>query len=505
MGENGKFVLVTGASGFIASHVVKQLQEEGYQVRGTVRDLNNEERVKNLKELCPEAKYNLELVEADLLNADVWEQAVKDCVYVVHIASPFPVQQNLPADKEDEIIKPAVDGTLNVLKACKEAKTVKRVVLTSSSAAIMSDSANDPEKKFTEEDWADAEKAETYTKSKILAEKAAWDYVKELPDEEKFELVVLNPAFVMGPVLNGSQCTSAFIIKRLLERSMPAVPRLNFPVVDVRDVAAAHVKAVTSSEAIGNRHILYGESVWMKDMAAALAKEFRPQGYNVPTANCPYFAMWLYSLFDRNLKQMLPRVGKEVKLDNTRMKEVFKIEDREINSTFIDMAYSLIESGIVKKPKPKKQKPVKEDKSNGEAKKEEKEDAEKVEEVATAATEEAGDKSAPTASAEDIKEECKEEKTDVVKSEVAVEENKVETKTEVRTVVEKTVVTVTEQTVEVQSDGNMESKVEKMIEEKVESSVEKLTDEQKEEEGEQKEEGEKEEKVEEKNEETGGE
>lgn len=340
-------VLVTGATGYIASHVIKQLQEAGHMVRGTVRSLSDEAKIKHLQDLCPEATYKLELVEADLTKPESWEAAVKGVAYVIHVASPFPNSQ--PKD-ENEVIQPAVEGTQNILKACVAAKTVKRVVLTSSCVAVnWSNQSSD--KVHTEEDWSDVETLDAYAKSKTLAEKAAWDFIKELPDEDKIELAVINPAYVMGPVLHGSQCTSMEVLKRLLERSLPAVPKLNFALVDVRDVAAAHIKAMTLPEAAGNRHLIVNTNMWMKEMAQILAKEFKPQGYGVPTVNCPYFALYLSSVFDKTIKMILPQINKVHKFDNKRMKEVLGIEPRDAKETLIDMAYSLIESGFIKRTK----------------------------------------------------------------------------------------------------------------------------------------------------------
>ncbi|KAL5004088.1 hypothetical protein ScPMuIL_017544 [Solemya velum] len=347
--ETDACVLVTGASGYIASHIIKQLQEDGYHVKGSVLSLSEEDKVKRLNDLCPEAQFKLELVEADLTKPESWEAAVKDVEYVIHVASPFP--QQTPKD-ENEVIQPAVDGTQAILKACVAAKSVKRVVLTSSCVAVgWGPGPIEANKVFTEEDWTDPEKLDAYGKSKTLAEKAAWEFVKELPDEDKIELAVVNPAYVMGPVLNGSQCTSLEVVKRLLERSLPFVPKLNFPIVDVRDVALAHIKAMTAQEAEGKRHLIVNTNMWMKEMGQILAAEFKQQGYSVPTMNCPNPILFMTSLFNRTVKTILPQVGKVYKFDNSRMKDVLAITPRDPKETLVDMAYSLIDGGFVKKSK----------------------------------------------------------------------------------------------------------------------------------------------------------
>lgn len=210
--SDSETVLVTGASGYIATHVVQQLLEAGYKVKGTVRSLENEEKVKPLTELAGE-NGTLDLVEADLLKEEGWLDAVKGCSYVLHIASPFPLDQ---PRNEDDVVKPAVDGTMNVLKACHEAKCVKRVVLTSSNAAVFGNSKNKTGTTVTEEDWTDLTKhVEPYQKSKTQAEKAAWEYVEGLPEDERFELAAVNPCFVMGPALCGTPGTSMKIMQQV--------------------------------------------------------------------------------------------------------------------------------------------------------------------------------------------------------------------------------------------------------------------------------------------------
>lgn len=185
-------ILVTGASGYIATHIVKQLLENDFRVRGTVRSLEDQKKVLPLKTLVTKPKYELELCEADLLNDDCWLSVIKDCTYVLHTASPFP--NKTPRD-ENEIINPAVNGTLSVLKACiQPGSKVKKVVLTSSVAAVAGDNFKHLYT-YTENDWPDLENQQAYTKSKIMSEKAAWNFMKE--NNPKFALVTINPGYVM--------------------------------------------------------------------------------------------------------------------------------------------------------------------------------------------------------------------------------------------------------------------------------------------------------------------
>lgn len=438
--NDSPLVLVTSASGFIATHIIKQLQENSYKVRGVVPNLEDEEKVKHLHNLCPEANVKLELVQADTSKSEAWDEPVKDAQYVIHVISPFP--KNNSKD-DNELVQPAVDETLAVLKACVAAKSVKRVLMTSSTAAILSHSdAGGDNKVYNEDDWSDPTKLDPYGKCKTLAEKAAWEYIKELSDEEKIELTVINPSYVMGPVLPGTRCFSSEVVKVLLERDIPVVPKLNFSIVDVRDVAAAHVKAMTMEEAVGKRFIVNASEMWMKDIAQVLLKEFKSQGYNVPTMNCPNFVLQLRSLYDKTVKKFLPQVGKVLKLDNTRMKETLQITPRENKETIIDMAYSLIEGGFIKKSKKykgqnaaeentenkeeEKKKEEEEDKpkENGKVKedsKEEKEEAKTEEKAEEKATEEKKDEKIEEA---EKKEEAKAE------NEEKVEEKKEEPETE---------------------------------------------------------------------------
>lgn len=281
--------------------------------------------------------------------------AVQGCTHVIHVASPFPDRK--PSNPED-LIKPAVDGTLAVLKAASAAGTVKRVVLTSSIAAVHDTSIALPKDKeesktFDEESWTNTEDSnlDTYALSKTLAEKAAWDYIKDLPEDKKIDLAVINPGVVIGPLLTKRYTTSHNAIKKLLDKSTPAVAKIQFNITDVRDVATAHVKALTLPEAVGKRHLIVNTAAWLKEIALVLQKEFRPQGYFIPVLTAPNALVRVSSIYDKSMKIVVPRLGKEVKYDNTRMTQVLKISPTDFEKTVIDTANSMIEHGIIKKSK----------------------------------------------------------------------------------------------------------------------------------------------------------
>ena len=336
-------VLVTGASGFIGLHCVRELLANGYRVRGTVRSVAREKELRDAL-----AKHvntsNFELAVADLMSDDGWAEAVRGCRYVWHVASPVP---NAPPKHEDDLIVPAREGTLRVLRAASEAG-VERVVLTSSLSAVAAGHARDTTRVFTEDDWSllDGE-VDAYEKSKTLAERAAWDFVGSLRSHESLELTTINPGLVLGPVLEHDYGVSAQAILKLMRRDYPGCPRLGWATVDVRDVASAHLAAMTTPEADGQRFCCCVDFVWMKEMAVILDRHFADRGYKIPTRTLPDFVVRIVGLFDKITRVVVPRLGLVENVSNERIKRVLGWQPRGTEEMVLATAESLIEQGLV--------------------------------------------------------------------------------------------------------------------------------------------------------------
>jgi dihydroflavonol-4-reductase len=334
-------VLVTGATGFIAGHCIEDLLEHGYAVRGTVRDPKTAD-VAHLAAIARRTGGDLEFVAARLDADEGWPAAVEGCDYVMHVASPFPAAT--PKDAE-ELIRPAVDGTLRVLRAAAASGTVRRVALTSSIAAIIAGHDPTDGRVHTEADWTEVDRAPAYQQSKTYAERAAWEFAAEHPE---LELVVLNPGMVIGPVQHASRPTSIEVVRRLLDHEMPAVPRMGWSTVDVRDVATAHRLAMETERAKGNRYIVAGDHMWTRDIALVLAKEFDPLGYRVPTRNLPYWLMWTIARFDRTVRLGLGFVGRRELVSADRARRDLGWTMRPVDESIKATGHSLIRYGVVK-------------------------------------------------------------------------------------------------------------------------------------------------------------
>jgi dihydroflavonol-4-reductase len=323
-------VTVTGASGFIALHCVRELLERGFRVRGTVRNPSSVEALR--RALAPlEPGERLEFCAAELLSDQGWAEAMRGARYVLHVASPLP---KAPPKDEDDLIRPAREGVLRVLAAARAAG-VARVVMTSSAAAISSGRARTATHVFDERDWSDlSQPMGAYEKSKTLAEKAAWDDVRE---HGAPELVAINPTFVLGPSLTQSDNTSNEIVGRILRRQIPGCPRLSLPLVDVRDVAKAHVLAMLTPAAAGERFLLVSDTAWMKQIAEVLAGA----GYRVPTRELPNVLVRLVSVFDPTLRLIVHRLGKPALTSAEKAKTRLGWSGRSMREMVLDTARAM--------------------------------------------------------------------------------------------------------------------------------------------------------------------
>jgi|SRR6185437_42558 len=331
---SGTRVLVTGATGFIAGHCVAELLAHGYAVRGTVRDPTTAD-LAYLQALSRGAGGSLEIAEAHLEDDKGWDDAVDGCSYVWHVASPNPAR--VP-DDENELIRPAVDGTLRVLNAAAKASSVRRVVLTSSTDAITHGSRQDSPRDRTEADWSDPTACSPYAKSKIYAERAAWEFASQ----HRLELATVNPGLVLGPLLRPGRTTSIEVVRQLLTHAIPATPRIGFAVTDVRDVATAHRLAMETPGAAGNRYICSAEHMWMRDIAEVLAAEFGPKGYRIPQRPLPYWLMWLIARFDPTVRLALTLVGVPQLVSSAKARRELGWTTRPVRDTIVDTANGLI-------------------------------------------------------------------------------------------------------------------------------------------------------------------
>jgi len=312
-------VLVTGGSGFIGSYSILQLLAAGHEVRTTVRSLKREPDVRAmLKQGGAEPGSRLAFFAADLESDAGWPETVAGCDYVLHVASPFPA--NIPKH-EDELIVPAREGALRVLRAASDAD-VKRVVLTSSFAAI--GYGHPPQQApFNETNWTDpgGEKMTAYVKSKAIAERAAWDFIAK--EGGKLELSVVNPVGVFGPVLGPDYSTSILLVQKLMDGAMPGAPQLYFGAVDVRDVADLHIRAMTNPAAKGERFLaVAGDFMSMLDIARILKRRMGNAARRVPTRQLPNWLVRLGSLRDPAVKQILPDLGKVKNATNEKARRL---------------------------------------------------------------------------------------------------------------------------------------------------------------------------------------
>jgi dihydroflavonol-4-reductase len=332
-------VLVSGASGYIAGFVIKQLLADGWSVRGTIRNLARADEVR-----VTLSAPDLQLFAADLTHDAGWAEAATGADYMIHIASPVPMAE---PRNPDDLIVPARDGALRALKAARDAG-VKRVVMTSSTAAICYGDARGNDKVFTEADWSDPNSPDSYAyiKSKTIAERAARDFIAR--EGGALEFCTINPSAVLGPVLGKDFSASLEVVKKLLDGALPGLPRLGFPIVDVRDLADLHIRAMTAPGMHNERFLGSGTFLWLSDIAALLKSRLGAQAKNVPTRTLPGWLLKLAAVFDPTVRMVVPELGRRRQCDASHAKAVLGWQTRPAADSIVDCAQSLIAAGLVK-------------------------------------------------------------------------------------------------------------------------------------------------------------
>jgi nucleoside-diphosphate-sugar epimerase len=341
---SGELVLVTGGSGFIGAHCILKLLASGYRVRTTVRTLEREASVRaTLKTGGAEPGEALSFVAADLMSDAGWPQAVAGCDFVLHVASPFP----LVVPKHDaELLVPAREGTLRVLRSARDAG-VKRLVLTSSFAAI-GYGQKPADRPFTEDNWTDPNGGVTaYVRSNTLAERAAWDFIAR--EGGALELAAVNPVGVFGPVLGPDYTTSIHIVQRMLDGAIPGTPRLSFGVVDVRDVADLHLRAMTHLAAKGQRFLaVAGDFMTLQEIAQLLKARMGEAAARVPTRALPDWLLRIVARVDPLVRQIVPELGKVHNATSAKARRVLGWRPRSREDAIVATAESLIRLGLVR-------------------------------------------------------------------------------------------------------------------------------------------------------------
>src|SRR3954452_17287570 len=345
MGEgDGKTVLVTGGSGFLGGWCIIGLLERGYRVRTTVRNPSREREVHTAIESQVGQGAHLTVHQADLMSDEHWDNVIEGCDYVLHVASPFPPKQ--PKDPDDLIV-PAREGTLRVLRTALD-YDVKRIVITSSIAAIRL-ATGGPAKVLDESDWTDPHDPSLtpYVRSKTIAELEAWDLVNERGAQDR--LAVVNPGAIIGPVLHDDVSYSLQAIQRLLDGG-PGVPRLGFSFVDVRDVADLEIRAMTSPEAGGQRFIAVTQFMWMVDAGKVLRERLGEAASKVPTRTVPDLLVRGMALFDGGIRSVVGGLGKKQELSSEKARATLGWSPRSVEDSIAETGESLMRQDAVSAP-----------------------------------------------------------------------------------------------------------------------------------------------------------
>ena len=331
--------MVSGGTGYIATYVIRQLLEAGWTVHTTIRDLNREADV---RKRFPDANEKLKFFQADLMHDEGWAAAMSGCTHVAHVASPIVAAT---PKHEDDLIVPAREGTLRALKFAKEAG-VKRFVQTSSMAAVaygVDKGVHD----FDESNWTDINHPDSYAyvKSKAIAERAARDWVKEHADSMEFCSV--NPGMVLGPVDDGDFSASVLAVQQLTDGSMPMVPNIAYPLVDVRDVADLHVKAMTADSIDNDRFLAAGPTLTFQEMGHILKERLGDKARKVPTRQMPDWLVSVFALFNAEVRGIKSEIGKVRRVKGTHSQDKLGWSMRPVEDTLVDTAESLFKHGVV--------------------------------------------------------------------------------------------------------------------------------------------------------------
>lgn len=328
-------VLVTGGTGYVGGWVIVELLKRGYNVRTTIRNLAKEGAVRTAVGTQVDPGDRLSFAAADLGADAGWDEAVAGCAYVLHVASPLGTGSEKDADA---FVKPAREGTLRVLRAAVKAN-VKRIVLTSSCGAATPVTMG-VNTVTDEETWSDPSKQEPYRRSKTLAEKAAWDFMKAEGGATEFTTIL--PSGVFGPVLSHDGLGSVQFIQRIFDGRLPRIPNVGLNIIDVRDLAIAHVDAMTAPGAAGQRLIVSGDFMWMKEIAAVLKAKLGAQGDKVPTKELPDFVVKIGANFNPALNTLKPLLRRSHRFSSEKARRLIGLKTRPAEDTVLDCARSLL-------------------------------------------------------------------------------------------------------------------------------------------------------------------
>lgn len=337
-------ILVTGATGFIGSQIIVQLLNTGHQVTGTMRDLKRADSMREIYGQHVNDLSRLSFVQLDLMKDDGWDEACEGIEYVVHTASPVPAR--IPR-REKDIIEPAVQGVKRALKSASKAG-VKRLVMTSSIVAVMY-GHEDEKIEFTEKDWSNPNHPKdksAYSKSKTFAEKAAWEFIHA--DKSGLELTTINPGMVLGPIMESDIGTSALVVKMLLDGAFPGTPKIGWPIVDVRDVAALHIMAMTHPKAAGERFIAANDFMWMNDIAHVLKARTPHLARKVATKDLPNWLMRIMANFNKEVKSVAFELGKRRKNASKKAFNILGWRPRSNEEAIVATAETLVKHVTLK-------------------------------------------------------------------------------------------------------------------------------------------------------------